>query len=193
MNRSAALHTNPAWLSRSRRLADSNCCNIRLAPERWSRKGTSTDFVTRRQGVLVTAGGDIQRDYACSTASVTTAGAALSPFLEVRSASARPHRGVAHRAGAARPRCPLEHRLADLAGSPSLPLPSRLAARGVLRSSARVCRLASRLARLGGCAVTVRRRDAVPPGDVGERRRPPGTVAVVSARAALPGVREVAC
>lgn len=82
--------------------------------------------------------------------------------------------------------------VADIASRARLQVPSRLAARGVLYSPARVDRLASPLGRLARCTFGVRRRHGVHAEDLGISGRAWRAVAVVTAGAGLPGLPQVA-
>lgn len=155
-----------AWLSHSRRLADSNRCINPLAVEAQSQK---------RLGSLSLA------DFVTGTPAALTA-EETSPIREVTHPLASHHLGGAR---VRRPNCTFGH-LADLARGPSLASAALVVASGVLHSPVRVGGLASRRDRLDGRQVAVFRGDAVSRQHLAVSRGCRSAFRVVAARAALP-------
>lgn len=102
------------------------------------------------------------------------------------------HRGDVLLPGDRHPSCTLEQ-LADDAGRPTFPVPTRVASalRRVLPPPARIRGLASRLRRLAGPTVLLLRRPAVSRVDVASRWWYGGCVPLVDPRAGLPRVSAV--
>jgi hypothetical protein len=92
-----------------------------------------------------------------------------------------------------RPSSTVRHSLAHVARSSRLARAAVVAQAGVLHSPARVGRLASRLGGLARCAVPLCGRFSVHAAHVGVGRWSRRAVAVVAARAVLPGVDQVGC
>jgi hypothetical protein len=119
-------------------------------------------------------------------------GEEASPQIGETYSCCRLHSGGLRLRGVARPNSSFRHLVADVAGCASLPFPERLASSGVLHSPARVGGLASSLGGLARRSVSLCGRDAVHAGDVVERGRPRGAVAVVAQRAGVSGVPSLA-
>lgn len=102
------------------------------------------------------------------------------------------NRSIRHRARRVhRPERAHNH-VPDIAGSACVALTGRVRPRRLVHPPARVRRLASPLGHLGRAAVLLRGRSAVPPVDVAACGWARGAVAVVAARADLPGVAYLA-
>jgi hypothetical protein len=123
-------------------------------------------------------------------AAVSVGREATSPISEVSHSLVRNHRG---QPGAARTSSTVRHQLAHVTGRTALARATVVAPSSVLHPPARVGRLASGVGGLAWCAVTVRRGPPVHAADMGVGGRSRGAVAVVAARAVLPGMGSVGC
>jgi hypothetical protein len=114
-----------------------------------------------------------------------------SPLKEIGHSRCRSYRGGLRLSGVARPQCTFRN-LADVPRCARLASVFVVDARGVVRSPARVGRLASCRHDVDGGTVAVLRRHAVPRFDVAVCRRRRSAVVVVTAGAAVSRVQGVA-